>query len=124
MKLYIATPGVQNTFTAYGEGYVMINRTRYETSLVVLPEQAVENWSPSSVESLTEADFDAILRHAPEIILLGTGSTLRFPAREIRQAWVRMNIAVEVMDTFAACRTYNILAGEGRHVAAALILGS
>lgn len=123
MKLHIAAAGVQNLFTAYGEGYVMVNRTRYQTSLIVLPDQAVENWSPTSLESLTESHFEALLGHAPEIILLGTGATLRFPTREIRQVLARANVGVEVMDTFAACRTYNILAGEGRRVAAALILG-
>lgn len=122
MKLHIAAAGVQNLFTAYGEGYVMVNRTRYQTSLLVLPDQAVESWPPTSLESLTQAHFEVIIAHAPEILLLGTGASLRFPAREIRQVLARVNIGVEVMDTFAACRTYNILAGEGRRVAAALIL--
>ena len=124
MKLLIsqAAGGVQNLFTAYGEGYVMVNRTRYQSSLIVLPDQAVESWPPTSLESLTEAHFEALVGYAPEIILLGTGATLRFPSREIRQALARTQIGVEVMDTFAACRTYNILASEGRRVAAALIL--
>ena len=123
MKLHLAAADVQNLFTAYGEGYVMVNRTRYQTSLLVLPDQAPESWSPTSLESLTEAHFETVIGHAPEIILLGTGATLRFPSRAIRQALALANIGVEVMDTFAACRTYNILAGEGRRVAAALILG-
>jgi len=124
MKLHIAAAGVQNLFTAYGEGYVMVNRTRYQTSLIVLPDQAVESWPPTSLESLTQAHFEAIIGHAPEIILLGTGAALRFPSREIRQVLAHANIGVEVMDTYAACRTYNILASEGRRVAAALILGT
>jgi uncharacterized protein len=123
MKLQIAVAGVQNLFTAYDENCVTINHTRYQTSLIVLPDQPVESWSPTSLENLAEAHFGVVVAHAPEIILLGTGAKLRFPAREIRLAWARLQISVEVMDTYAACRTYNILAGEGRRVAAALILG-
>ena len=124
MKLHLAAAGIQNLFTAYDEGYVMINRTRHHSSLFMLPDEPVESWPPTSMESLTEAHFEVIFSHKPELILLGTGATLRFPAREVRQALAHLPIGVEVMDTFAACRTYNILAGEGRRVAVALILGS
>jgi len=122
MKLNLAAAGVRNLFTAYGEGYVVVNRTRHEASLIVLPDAPVEPWSPRSVEDLTEAHLTPILAHAPEIILLGTGAKLQFPAREIRVALANLGIGVEIMDTFAVCRTYNILAGEGRKVTAALLL--
>ncbi|MFA7242893.1 MAG: Mth938-like domain-containing protein [Sulfuricellaceae bacterium] len=123
MKLHLAVVGAQNHFTAYDAESVTVNHTRYLTSLIVLPDQPVENWPPTSLEHLETAHFDTVVAHAPEIILLGVGARLRFPAREIRLAWARLHIGVEVMDTYAACRTYNILAGEGRRVAAALILG-
>lgn len=122
MKLHIAAAGVRNLFTAYGEGYVMVNQTRHETSLIVLPDDPVESWAPRSMAELTEAHFAPILAHQPEIILLGTGATLQFPAREIRVVLASLGVGVEIMDTYAACRTYNILAGEGRKVAAALII--
>ncbi len=122
MKLNLAAAGVSNLFTAYGEGYVVVNRTRHEVSLIVLPDAPVEPWAPHSVEELSEAHLVPILAHAPEIILLGTGAKLQFPTREIRIALAAMQIGVEIMDTFAACRTYNILAGEGRKVAAALLV--
>lgn len=122
MKLHIAAAGASNLFTAYGEGYVVVNRTRHEASLIVLPDAPVEPWPPRSVEELTEAHFAPILAHTPEIILLGTGAKLQFPSREIRIALAKLGIGVEIMDTFAACRTYNILAGEGRKVAAALLV--
>ena len=122
MKLHLAAAGVQNLFTAYDEGCVTVNQTRYQTSLLVLPDLPVESWPPESLESLTEAHFESIIIHAPELILLGTGAMLRFPARALRQALARLPIGVDVMNTYAACRTYNILAGEGRRVAAALIL--
>jgi uncharacterized protein len=122
MKLHIAAAGVRNLFTAYGEGYVTVNQTRYEASLIVLPDAPVETWPPRSMAELTEADFAPVLAHRPEIILLGSGATLQFPARELRAALANLGTGVEIMDTHAACRTYNILAGEGRKVAAALII--
>jgi len=122
MKLNLAAAGVRNLFTAYGEGYVVVNRTRHQASLIVLPDAPIEPWPPRAVEELSEAHLAPILAHAPEIILLGTGAKLQFPAREIRVALANLGIGVEIMDTFAACRTYNILAGEGRKVAAALLV--
>jgi uncharacterized protein len=71
---------------------------------------------------LEAAHFEAILEFMPEIVLLGTGGTLRFPHPRLTEALIRAQIGVEVMDTPAACRTYNILASEGRKVAAALLL--
>lgn len=123
MKLQIAGSGGINLFTAYDSGSVTVNQIRYTESLIVLPEQPVEPWSPRTLEELSLTHLDAILRHKPEIILLGSGPTLRFPSNDIRRALANTLIGLEVMDTFAACRTYNILAGEGRKVAAALLLG-
>jgi len=122
MKLHIAAVGVRNLFTAYGEGYVVVNQTHHKTSLIVLPDATVETWAPRSITELTEAHFAPVLVHRPEIILLGSGAALQFPARELRVALANLGIGVEIMDTYAACRTYNILAGEGRKVAAALIV--
>ncbi|MBS4097997.1 MAG: Mth938-like domain-containing protein [Sulfuricella sp.] len=122
MKLQLAGSGVQNLFTAYGAGYVAVNQTRHTESLIVLPNQPVETWPPRCLEDLGTDHFEAVLRHSPEIILLGTGTTLRFPSNEIRRALANTGIGLEIMDTFAACRTYNILAGEGRKVAAALLI--
>lgn len=122
MKLHIAAAGVRNIFTAYGAGYVVVNQTRHETSLIVLPDAPVETWPPRSITELTETHLAPVLAYRPEIILLGSGATLQFPARELRAALANLGIGVEIMDTHAACRTYNILAGEGRNVAAALII--
>lgn len=122
MKLQLAGSGGINLFTAYGDGYVTVGQTRHTQSLIVLPEQPVETWPPHTMEALTPAHFEAVLRHRPEIILFGSGATLHFPANEIRRTLADALIGLEVMDTFAACRTYNILASEGRKVAAALLI--
>lgn len=122
MKFHLLTPSGQNLFTGYGENYVMVNQTRHEKSLIVLPEHIVEDWDVAGFESLTAGHFEAILGLEPEIVLLGTGSTFRFPHPRLSRTLTEAQIGLEVMDTFAACRTYNILMAEGRKVAAALIL--
>lgn len=122
MKLHFGAIGTRNLFTAYGEGYVVINQTRHATSLIVLPDVPAEPWVTHGMAELCLADFTPLLAHAPEIILLGSGARLQFPGREIRAALAEIGVGVEIMDTYAACRTWNILAGEGRKVAAALLM--
>jgi uncharacterized protein len=65
-----------------------------------------------------------VLALQPELVLIGTGETLRFPAVEHYACLIQQNIGVEIMDSTAACRTYNILLGEGRNVVAGIILGA
>ncbi len=122
MKLHLARSDYQNTFTGYGAGYVMVNAVRYERSVVVLPDRPVEAWAVAGVETLREEDFEFLVRSGAEIVLVGTGDGLHFLHPRLMQSLARARIGVEVMDTRAACRTYNILVAEGRKVAAALIL--
>ena len=122
MKFHLLAASGQNLFTGYGENYVTVNQRRFEKSLIVLPDSLIEEWEPANVGALNSEHFEAILRLAPEIVLLGTGSTFHFPHPRLTRALAEAQIGLEVMDTFAACRTYNILMAEGRKVAAALIL--
>src|SRR5438128_2508264 len=112
----------KNSFTGYGPGYVEVNRARHTESLVVSGERLITAWPAASVEALTADHIAAIAELAPEIVLLGTGSTFRFPEPALLAPLYKAGIGVEVMDTAAACRTYNILLAEGRNVLAALIL--
>lgn len=112
----------RNTFTGYGEGYVAVNGKRHTASLVVSGERMVTDWPATSLESLTADHLAAIAELKPEIVLLGTGATFRFPEPQLLAPLQKAGIGVEVMDTPAACRTYNILQGEGRNVVAALIV--
>jgi uncharacterized protein len=112
----------RNTFTGYGEGYVEVNLRRYSSSLVVAGERVITSWPAASLESLTADHLAAIVELAPEIVLLGTGSAFSFPEPQLLAPLRKAGIGVEVMDTPAACRTYNILLGEGRNVVAALIV--
>jgi uncharacterized protein len=122
LKLHLSRAEGLNTFTAYGPGYVAVNGLRHHRSIVVLPDRIIEDWPASSVEALTAEHLAALVAHAPEIVLLGTGAQLRFPRPEIVRPLLESRIGLEVMDVQAACRTYNILAAESRRVAAALLL--
>jgi uncharacterized protein len=122
VKLHASAPTHRHSFTGYGEGYVMVNGARHEASLLVMPER-IEPWPVAGFESLAEAHFALIVELKPEVVLLGTGSRLRFPHPRLTAALTRARIGLEVMDLQAACRTYNILMAEERGVAAALLFG-
>jgi uncharacterized protein len=124
MKFHLLAASGQNLFTGYGEGYVMVNERRHEKSVIVLPDRVLQDWAATSFEALAEEHFETILSLEPEIVLLGTGATFRFPHARLTRALAEARIGLEAMDTFAACRTYNILMAEGRKVAAALIIGA
>ena len=111
-----------NAFTGYGPGYVDINRVRYEQNLVAMPGAIVTGWAPHGFENLTREDFAQLLEMKPEIVLLGTGERIRFPHPRLSADLVAARIGLDVMDVKAACRTFNVLAAEGRVVAAALLL--
>ena len=107
---------------AYGPGGFRIDGQRTEGSVLVLPDRAID-WPVSRAEDLTPADFTAVFDAADgiEILLLGCGAASHLPARALREAFKGHGIALEPMDTGAAVRTYNVLLGENRQVAAALI---
>lgn len=110
-----------NLIQAYGPTGILIKNTPYPGSLIVSPDRILDRWEPRQVSDLTLAHIRSLIDLSPEIVLLGTGKRLQFPAPEILAALHHIHIGVEVMDTAAACRAYNFIAGEGRRVIAALI---
>lgn len=120
MKLHLAQGAGLQLFSGYGTGFVAVNNVRYEKCVVVSP-QAVIEWDVSGFDALTVGDFGVIERLKPEIVILGTGAAQRFPRRELTRALTAAGVGVEIMDSRAACRTYNILATEGRRVVAAIL---
>ncbi|MBP9722563.1 MAG: hypothetical protein KBD64_05325 [Gammaproteobacteria bacterium] len=96
--------------------------TSLSTSLIVLFNQIIENWGPDSHTKLTKEDITQLLTYKPEIIILGIGDKLEPLPYHILEPLYLSKIPFEVMSTLSACRTYNLLAGEHRKVAAALIL--
>jgi len=121
MKLHLDRSEVHYLITGHGPGQVKVNAEVHTRSLVVLPDEVISGWS-GVWSTLAIDDFDVIAMRAPEILLLGTGPRQRFPSPALYRGLLAARIGVEVMDTAAACRTYNILAGEGRRVAAALLI--
>ena len=111
-----------NLIRAYAPGSVTINDETYETSLVISRSSLINDWGPESVDDLTAAHLDAILELDPELILIGTGDILKFPPAEKLRALIEAGIGYEIMDTGAACRTYNVLMAEGREIVAGLII--
>jgi uncharacterized protein len=113
----------RNMFSGYGEGYVAVNGVRHSASLVVAADRLITDWPAASLQALSADHLAAIIQLKPEILLLGTGAQFVFPEAALLAPLYKAGIGVEVMDTPAACRTYNILLGEGRNVVAALIVG-
>ncbi len=107
---------------AYEQGRITIGEQHYRRSLILAREQLIPDWRPQQANELCHEDFDPVLALQPEILLLGTGSRLTFPSPSLTSRLLQAGIGVEVMDTAAACRTFNILLAEERQVVAALLL--
>jgi uncharacterized protein len=120
VKLHATLPGGVNAITGYGEGYVMVNGKRLDSSVVVLPDR-IEPWAVKTFDELSTEDFAFLRDLKAEIVLLGTGARQRFPHPRYGAELAKAGIGLEVMDLQAACRTYNILVAEQRKVAAALL---
>lgn len=121
MKLHADLNPALNTVTAYGEGWVEINRTRHEGPLVLRPQGEILAWAAASFEALETEHFAQLLEHSPEVVIFGTGARQRFPHPRLTAPLAQARIGVEVMATGAALRTYNILMGEGRRVVAVIL---
>lgn len=121
MKLHQDASGALNTVTAYGPGWIEINRQRHEGALLLAPEGPVRAWEVDAFEALAPGHFERLLPEAPEIVLVGTGATQRLVHPRLVAALHAARIGVDAMTTPAACRTYNILMAEGRRVLAALL---
>ena len=121
MKFHLATAS-GNVVTGLGPGWVRIGATDYRENLVLTPATIATGFAPAGFDGLAEADFEGLLSHKPEVVLFGTGPAIRFPHPRLTRALTNARIGLEVMDTPAACRTFNILAAEGRSVIAALLV--
>jgi uncharacterized protein len=113
-----------NTITGYGDGYVEINQTPYAHAVLLSSDGAITEWPVPSFESLEADHFAQMVALKPELILIGTGKKQRFPKPELLKALISAKIGFEIMDSQAACRTYNILVSEGRQVLLALLVES
>ena len=114
------------SIVGYGPGWVGLGSNgvaeKIEHSIVIGSRGEKINWNCASFEDLTEAHFDLLAETRPELVIFGSGTRLRFPPPALLRLLMQKRIGLETMDTLAACRTYNILAGEGRQVIAALLI--
>lgn len=104
------------------ERSILVNNEEYSAAIALTPDELLGEWEAAAIDELTAGHFGAVLDKRPEIILLGTGVTNVLPPRELTFAFARKGVGLEVMDTAAAARTFNVLANEGRRVAAVLYL--
>lgn len=122
MKFTQDETGNGNIIQSYAKGQVVINGKIFRHSLIVTPSEVMDAWRPTDFSNLNTHDLSLLADLTPEIVILGTGEIQRFPHTSLLQRLIAQNIGVESMGTAAACRTYNILMGEGRNVAAALFM--
>ena len=111
-----------NAVTAFAPGALRINGQTYSASVVLPWQGPVQAWPCADFAALRAAHFEQLLELAPELVIFGSGARIRFAAPALLRPLIERGIGVETMDTGAACRTYNVLASEGRTVVAALLL--
>lgn len=111
-----------NVVTGFVPGTVHINGQPRSNSVVLPWRGEVRAWPCDDFAALAPTHFEQLLVHAPELVIFGSGSRIRFAAPDLLRALIERGIGVETMDTGAACRTYNVLVSEGRAVVAALLL--
>jgi uncharacterized protein len=125
MKLQPDRLDVQSIL-AYGAGWVGLGNNgiaeKIDYSIVIGSRGEKLPWKCQSFEQLTAEHFAMLAVMKPELVIFGSGTRLRFPPPAFLRGLMENRIGLETMDTLAACRTYNILAGEGRHVVAALLI--
>ena len=121
MRLTLDFDGTTNMIQAYREGTVVVDQQEIHESLIVSADKLLP-WAPQQFVELVPEHFAALAEQEPEMVILGTGARQTFPAPELLRPLLERGIGVEVMDTGAACRTYNIVVAEGRRVIAALLM--
>lgn len=129
MKLHLDPITGINVISGHGPGFVAVNGEQFRNAIIVLTDTIINPWptiSPAplpTARSLTTDDFAKLFELRPALVIFGSGAKFCFPDRRIMAAFAEVRIGFEVMDTPAACRTYNVLMGEGRRIAAALLIG-
>ena len=122
MKFNLDQPATAHVVRAYGPGLLRIGDRSYDTSIILTATTLIESWRPRRMEDLVTADLEPVLALRPEVLLVGSGLRQKFPGREVLAALYQSRVGFEIMDTGAACRTYNVLVAEGRQAVAALIV--
>ena len=122
MEITPLVPENRQIVQSYGIGRFKVSQIEYESSIIVLPLWTL-TWGVKALNDINYQDLAPILEDKPpiDILLIGCGRSMQLLPRDLSDKWRQNGVSVDVMDTGAACRTYNILSAEGRRVAAALI---
>jgi uncharacterized protein len=125
MKIEIDSENsASNKIISYSDDSFTLKNKLIKSNFVISKDNLIENWSVTSYQNLALQHMDPILEWQPEVILLGTGKESGFQNYELLSYITSKNIGLEIMDTGAACRSYNLLIDEGRNVVACLFLPS
>jgi len=108
------------TIASVGPEGIQINDRLWAETIALTPDGIVGQWDSAPIADLREDDFAPLLAQSPELVLVGSGARNEFPPRELMFAFARLGVGLEVMDSAAAARTFNVLAMEGRRIAAVL----
>ena len=111
-----------NTVSRHERGAVWVNGVRWAESVLVPWRGNVQSWALRNLDDVSAAHFERVLTLKPELVIFGSGERLQFVGAAFYRALIEARIGIETMDTAAACRTYNVLASEGRSVVAALLV--
>ena len=122
MKFQLDEPQGGNSISRHDGTRLCVNGEVHQSSLLVPWRGEVQSWPLARFEDLSEAHFEQILALKPELVIFGSGSRIRFAKPALYQQLIQARIGMETMDLAAACRTYNVLASEGRSVLAALLI--
>ncbi|MET0987475.1 MAG: Mth938-like domain-containing protein [Steroidobacteraceae bacterium] len=120
MKLTDESRAATNMVRSYSPGEVRIGEASYTRSCVLAAQSIVTDWPPQSIDELQPEHLDTVFALQPELLILGTGPQQRFPSPVLISKVLARGVGLEVMDTGAACRTFNILIAEDRRAVAAL----
>ena len=121
MKLQPDKSSVQS-ITGYGDGWIAVDGERIDSSVVIGSSGLRQPWHCRSFAELTIGHFSQLADTDAELVVFGSGDRIQFPPGAWMAAIIGTPTTLETMDTRAACRTYNILAGEGRRVVVALLI--
>jgi uncharacterized protein len=107
---------------SYAPGELRVGDAVLRRSCLISAERLIDDWRPQTLAELSDADLEPVFALQPEIVVLGSGERQRFPDTRLLAAILARGVGCEVMDTGAACRTYNVLVSESRRAVAALFL--
>ena len=120
MRLVLDSPSHLNLVRQYENGAVVVGEQRITRPFIITPSRLILDWSAQSLETLGPADLEPLFATGAQVVLLGAGENQMFTSAAVRARFRTQRVALECMTLGAACRTYNILAGEERPVAAGL----